>query len=70
MFQGRLGPIETRESTWQLIRGLGVDGRLFYGYTTEESYDCDFMRKVCALPCSISAANNESPFVEWEGGGD
>jgi hypothetical protein len=45
-FEGYLGPIETRESTWQQMKELGVDGRLFYGYTTEESYDYDFMEKL------------------------
>jgi hypothetical protein len=49
-FECRLGSLETRESTWQEIRNLGVDGGLFYGYTTEESYDHDFMAKINALP--------------------
>jgi hypothetical protein len=54
-FEGHLGPLKTRESTWQQMRELGVDGRLFSGYTTEESYDHDFMEKVRALPCHLSA---------------
>jgi hypothetical protein len=36
IYEGYLGPIETRESTWQKMRELGVDGRLFRGYTIRD----------------------------------
>ena len=52
-FEGYLGPMETRESTWKQMKELEVDGRLFCGYVTEESYDHDFMKKVSALPLSF-----------------
>ena len=57
IFEGYLGPMETRDSTWQQMKELKVEGRLFCGYTTEESYDHDFMGKICALPCHLSAAD-------------
>jgi hypothetical protein len=37
-------------STWQQMRELRVDGRLFRGYKKSESYDHDFLQKVNALP--------------------
>lgn len=58
-YEGYLGPIETRDSTWQQMRELGVDGRLFCGYTTAESYDHDFMKKVNALPYHLSATGRK-----------
>jgi hypothetical protein len=52
IFEGVLGPVESRNVLWQVLRKLNVDGRTFCAYTTNESYDEEFSMRVRALKSS------------------
>lgn len=49
VFEGTLGPVESREALWRRLRELHVDGRMFRGCATDESYDQVFIECLKAL---------------------
>ena len=49
VFEGILGPVESREALWRRLRELHVDGRMFRGYATDESYDQEIIERLKAL---------------------
>jgi hypothetical protein len=52
IYEGVIGPQETREGLWRQLKELGVEGRLFRGFATAEPYDRMFLERLQALKLS------------------
>lgn len=56
LFEERLGPLDRREEVWGRLRQLRLDGRLFRGFSNEESYDRLFLDRLkCLEPSDLDS---------------